>query len=150
MEFHTLATIFKDLESNYLERWRVILAATPARHSVERTARAIASHLLDVGFSSDFLHRWWKYRITHEPGTRTLAELVGDACDLCRKPLTSFEVLTAFDAIPALQQMPKGWMVAPEISGWLDRAGFNSSGVNWSTSGFRISPHELRLEHTVT
>src|SRR2546427_8338848 len=49
------------------------------RPGPERAARCIAAYLLDIGFSSDFLHRWWTFRIKHQAGERSLAELITDA-----------------------------------------------------------------------
>ena len=55
----------------YLARWAEVLRQE-ARPRPERTARSIASHLLDIGYSSDYLHRWWKYRLLHETGAALL------------------------------------------------------------------------------
>ncbi len=49
-----LSQLVRRLESNYLQNW----TATTAEPPVEFTGRAIASHLLDLGFSPDHLHRW--------------------------------------------------------------------------------------------
>ena len=57
LDFLTVAGISKDIETQYLARWSTALADPTARPRPERTARAVASHLLDLGFSSNFLHR---------------------------------------------------------------------------------------------
>jgi hypothetical protein len=129
MEYHTIEAIAKDLDRSYLKRWSDSVATNLRATSVERTARAIASHLLDLGFSPDFLHRWWKYRIFHEPGNRTLSDLIADAFTLSQQPCHTYEVLIAFDAIPSVAQMPSGWMEAQEVSTWLTQHGFRVAGV---------------------
>ena len=59
-----------DLE--YCERWGKTQAAQP----VEFMARAIASHLLDGGLSSEHLHRWLQRRQTEFKSVSDLAEAV--------------------------------------------------------------------------
>ncbi|HEU4416001.1 MAG TPA: hypothetical protein VFT65_14540, partial [Candidatus Angelobacter sp.] len=64
----------------------------------ERTARAIASHMLDLGFHSDFLHRWWtrQIRSQSEQGQPTLSQMLEDAAALVNSAETTFTVLVAF------------------------------------------------------
>ncbi len=59
---------------------------------------AIGSHLLDLGFNADYLHRWSSYRLFHEQGERPLAELVLEAHALALKPSRSYDVLVAFES----------------------------------------------------
>jgi hypothetical protein len=57
-----LAQIISDLESRDLRNWSAALqtnAAGTVTLKAERTARAIASHLLDIGFSPEFLFGWF-------------------------------------------------------------------------------------------
>lgn len=78
----------RDLGQHYSSRWAKHLRDTP-NPSVERAARSIAARLLDLGFDSDFLHQWWTYRITHEAGNKTLADLVDEAHAIHTRPSQS-------------------------------------------------------------
>jgi hypothetical protein len=128
IEFHKVRQIIEDLEGHYLERWAAALTTTASCPGPERTARAIASHLLDAGFDPDYLHRWWSYRIVHEPGVRSLAELVAEAHALYQQPPGEFEVIVTFGGAPlASAGGVANWLDATEVSTRLNDAGFDTS-----------------------
>ena len=76
LDYYTVRDIRYNIHDLYLKRWADALAGPPPLPRAERVARSIASHLLDLGFSPDYLHRWWTYKSKHEAGDRTLADLV--------------------------------------------------------------------------
>ena len=116
----------------YLARWADVLRQD-ARPGPERTARSIASHLLDLGYSSDYLHRWWKYRLLHEEQQRPLSDLVDDAQPLALASPKVFEVLAPVsNAIRWKLKPPTDWREAPEVSQWLRSNGFDVAGVRQS------------------
>jgi hypothetical protein len=78
LDFLALRHLAQDIEASYLAGWTGA-SSLPNRPKPERVARAIASHLLDLGFSADYLHRWWTYPLFHEQGERPLAELMLEA-----------------------------------------------------------------------
>lgn len=130
MEYHKIKQIIDDLEEHYLERWGAALATTASCPRPERTARAIASHLLDAGFDPDYLHRWWVYRIVHESGVRSLAEIVTEAHALCQQPPREFEVIVTFDGAPLASSWGiANWLDAPAVSARLNDVGFDTSKV---------------------
>jgi hypothetical protein len=131
IEYRKIRQIIDDLNDHYLERWATTLGSQASPHpSPERTARAIASHMLDAGFDSDYLHRWWNYRIHRDPNMRPLPELVQEAHQLCSQPVKEFEVIVAFEDTPASPTgTMDGWLSAPELSGRLRREGFKVSGL---------------------
>lgn len=119
-DFLVISQLLERLDRHYLERWHKVLSEDGHSLSPERTARSIASHLLDQGFSDTFLHRWWKYRIAHQPGTRSLPDLVADAHDLVRTQAREFQILVAFTGVPGSNsKMPGNWLSAGEVSQWL-------------------------------
>ena len=90
----------------------------------------MASYLLDLGFSSNFLHRWWIYRIRHEPGTREMADLLRDAHQLAQGALRTFEVLIAFETAPkGPAGLPPRWIDARTVSDWLKQHHFGTHGI---------------------
>ena len=116
----------------YLARWAEVLRQE-ARPRPERTARSIASHLLDIGYSSDYLHGWWKYRLLHEETQRPLADLVDDAQALALAPQRAFEVLAPVsNALHRRHTPPAEWQTPREVSRWLRENGFDTSGVRQS------------------
>ena len=116
----------------YLARWVDVLRQD-SRPGPERTARSIASHLLDLGYSSDYLHRWWKYRLGHEESQRPLSDLVDDAQALALASPKVFEVLAPVsNAIRWKLTPPTDWRTAPEVSQWLRSNNFDVAGVRQS------------------
>lgn len=128
LNYHKLQVIIEDLEVHYLERWAQAVNSPANRPGVERTARAVASHLLDSGFDPDYLHHWWMYRITHEPGTRRLADWVTEAHHLCQQPERPFEILVAFEGanLNFARTIP-GWLDGHSVSRRLQAEGFDTN-----------------------
>lgn len=114
--FHArvLAQLTESAETGYLARWSKALEAAPPL-GAERTARAIAGHMLGVGFSPSYLHSWWSYRINHEPGERRLSELVAEAHQRTSNPPEQFDVIVPLArATERVAEIP-GWL-APEVA----------------------------------
>jgi hypothetical protein len=129
MEYRVLEQLIADIEPKYLARWAAALNG-PTVPKPERTARAIAGHLLDAGFTGDFLHRWWTFKMRHEPGRRRLSDIVEDAHALMAKPLREYDVLVAFSAFTKQKDsMPSGWLDAPQVSSWLCSRNFDVAGI---------------------
>ncbi|HEY5329735.1 MAG TPA: hypothetical protein VIJ79_07625 [Acidobacteriaceae bacterium] len=128
-EYHQIRIILNDVEREYLTNWAAALRmANPP--SPERTARAVAAFLLDAGFSAPFLHRWLTYRVEHEPGTRSLADLIDDAVTLTQRPLRAYRILVAFEAAAESKSgMPANWVGPSTVSDWLQQNGFAVSGL---------------------
>ncbi|HEY0536619.1 MAG TPA: hypothetical protein VGD29_33980 [Actinoplanes sp.] len=112
------------LVNGYLDRWRdrVAQGAPP---SPERIARAVATHLLDLGHSTGQLHRWAR-ELADRPGA-TLDDLLDSACDLARRPDVGYEVIVPFTSVPKYQtlaaHLPQ-WRPAKGTAEW-----FASNGV---------------------
>ncbi len=129
-EYLTVRRLAEEIDGNYLDRWAGALNSADSRLRAERAARAVASHLLDSGLSSDFLHRWWTFKIRHHPGAQTLSDIVADAHSLVRRALRNYEILIAFDGIPESESgKPQAWLGAHEVAAWLRANGFGVSGV---------------------
>lgn len=102
--------------SDYLGRWAIAITAVPPPVGAERLARAVAGHLLGLGLSPDYLHRWWSYRISHEPGTRTLSHLLNDAQERAAAPKAAHVVIIPLRrATTRVHEVP-GWIPPPEAS----------------------------------
>lgn len=121
------------IEEQYLDRWKEAMAADPTSGrypSAERAARSIAAHLLDLGFSEAYLHPWWTYRIDHETGSRSLADLLDDAARLVRQTPSDFEVLVPFLGAPGMgSEVPSHWRSSTAVAGWLREHGFDPRGL---------------------
>jgi len=129
MEYRVVEQMTVEIESEYLERWAASLR-THTRAAAERTARAIGSYLLDSGFSRNFLHHWWTYKLRHEVGERPLADIVEDAHSLAMTRIKEYDVLVAFRAFTKREAgMPHGWQTASEVSRWLKERNFDVSDI---------------------
>jgi hypothetical protein len=129
LDYYTVRDIRTSIRETYLKRWAEALAGPQPLPQPERVARSIASHLLDLGFSSDYLHRWWTYKSKYEPGTRTLAEVISDAHQLAVRPRNKYSTLVAFEEIPKTKSVPARWMDATSVSNWLTKCGFENRDV---------------------
>ncbi len=133
IEYLELSQIATDLESRYLQNWSTAIAEHAAGTralKAERTARAIASHLLDIGLSSEFLYGWFRYAFKTNPTPQTLAEIVTEAHILAQQAPKEYEVLILFREFPAnAAGMPEGWIAAPEVISFLNEEGYPTEGI---------------------
>lgn len=106
-----------------------MLSANPQQP--ERSARSIAAHLLDEGFSGEFLHAWWTTWLHKDPTHLSLAEVCElSHRELATRSLADFEVLIAFKNAPrSASGFPKGWTKAKELSLWLRENRFDVGQV---------------------
>jgi hypothetical protein len=77
LEYEAIAELVQQATAIYLQNWSRVLGAGQQLPLPERTARAIAAHMLDAGFHSDFLHRWWTRQIRRdEQNVRSLSQVL--------------------------------------------------------------------------
>ncbi len=142
-EYVRLREILGRVRADYLRRWASGIADPDRRPGAERTARAIASHLLDAGFTPQYLHRWFSFRFHHGVEV-TLAEIVEEAAALAATPPATFEVVIPVEAAPRTRaKMPASWLTAQDTSKWLRSNRFSTSGLR-QDGGFlmRISARD--------
>lgn len=138
LDSHVIVQQEARLGTAYLTQWANALSG-PAPPRAERAACAIASHLLDVGYSPDYLHRWWKYRLRHEAGTRSVADILEDAQQLALKPERTFDVMVPVSHAVRLSgaHPPAEWQSPRQVSAWLRLNGFDVREVR-QTGGFLL------------
>ncbi|WP_344873944.1 hypothetical protein [Allokutzneria multivorans] len=103
-ERRRLVQLMPLITNGYLGRWAGAVDSTKTL-SPERLARAVATHLLDCGHSSGYLHRWARALSTDSDAT--LADLLHDACRLADQDDRAFDVLVPFVSIPDKQSLAK-------------------------------------------
>jgi len=128
-DYWRLVELVKTISAGYLSHWASALRQGPM--DGEMAARRVGSHLLDAGFSSDFLHRWWTRRIRGELGVvATLADVLDEAHALVNEPPGRFRVLVAFTAeVPLGLPLPDGLLSATGVAEWLREHGFETTRV---------------------
>ena len=108
------ARIIEQIEASanrgYLSRWASALEAATPPVGPERLARALGGHLLGSGFSPEYLHRWWSYKVHHEGGERTLSDIVRDAHDRVAEPLACHDVIIPLRRATARVHEVPGWL----------------------------------------
>lgn len=116
------------VSADYLTRWGQ--AVTAGNFTVERFARSAAAHLLDAGFSGQYLHGFIK-TLLRAPEPISLPQLCEVLqSELFASPRREFEVLLAFTSIPErINGVHSSWLEGPAITSWLTEHGFNTSGV---------------------
>jgi len=128
-DYAAIAQIAGDLEQTYLSNWAASVLA-PQRPRPERAARAIAAHLLDVGFSPVQLHQWCTFQLNDAQGAADLRELIVRMVDLLRKGTSHYKVLVGCQSVPqSLSGVPANFLPAKQFSDWLRESGFSISGV---------------------
>src|SRR5260370_18328878 len=140
VEFRVIRQLSETICGEYLQRWSSCLGPGHPAVGAERAARGIASHLLDSGFSSSYLHRWWSYKTQHEAGARSISELLQEAHKLIGMPPRDYELLVAFEHAPAPKSPSpqSAWLTNQEVSAWLRSNKFDVSGVR-QRGGLRLS-----------
>ncbi len=134
LEYRIVQQLHSDIDRLYLERWADAISQPKPLYGAERTARAVASHLLDQGFSGGFLHRWLTYQMKHGENTLSLAEAVRSLSTRSYEPPKTFDVLIVFpsrleSAGKKGFKVPRRWLEAPQASEWLTTNGFSTKGV---------------------
>lgn len=136
IEYLELVQIADDIESRYLKSWSGALqaqAVSPGALKAERSARAIGAHLLDLGFSAEFLFGWWRWNLARNPVPQTLSEILLKAHSLALKPEKQFQILVAFrESPPNKAGFPEQWIGAQEVTLWLKENGFPTEGLRQS------------------
>lgn len=105
---------------DYLSTWaRVVESAQ--RPKPERTARAVASHLLDAGFNSQFLYRKWMSLAHQDPVQRTLGDILEEFNSIVQQPLKQYDILVGLQAKPRMRapQPPPNWRDAAWVANWV-------------------------------
>jgi hypothetical protein len=130
LSFFALQQIQLRIESNYLLRWAERFQEAKIERP-ERVARCLATYLLDAGFSEAFLHSWFKSRLFSDAREFTLEQLCEEAhSEIATKGATTFDVLVAFKHSPrSASGYPSNWLSAAQVSEWLKRHSFSTSGV---------------------
>lgn len=96
----------------YLLRWaRALEADERERPGVEFTARSIAAHMLDEGFSGDHLHGWLLSEAVDADPQPSLPDLLDDAHAMLKRGESVYEVL-----VP-LADNPRGAPTSDRIQG---------------------------------
>lgn len=116
------------VSGDYLARWAAAVARGDFR--AEHFARHVGAHLLDTGFSPQYL----RAVITDKEGAPesvTLAELCEELQGVVRTHVSrEFEVLLAFKSAPwARRGLPNVWLTGAAITEWLSENGFDTTGV---------------------
>jgi hypothetical protein len=129
VDYATVRLAADAVEANYFRNWSAALAKGD-HPGPERTARSIASHLLDSGFSANHLHRWCTFQIRNAAGANNLAELTTNAHTMLKRPQAEFSVLTAFEGVPSTKSgLPPNWVSARDVTDWLRSRGQSSTGL---------------------
>ncbi|MBP2388430.1 hypothetical protein [Paeniglutamicibacter kerguelensis] len=133
--WRALEQLITQAERRYLNLWLTAVDSS-SPPGAERTARAIAALLLDVGFSMPYLHSWIGRHISVGSSVQ---ELFVDAELLRTQKITTFDVVIPFNKMPNPEtaQAHTNWLVPSEIRHWLqDSDPSVRSGVRYM-GGFR-------------
>lgn len=127
VDYRVVQRLADVLGRDYLSHWSGCLR--PGHNGIrpERAARAIASHLLDSGFSSDYLHRWWSYKIQYDEQTYSLCQLLEEIHRMLSLPPKTHELIVVFEhaPIPKTSATSSPWLTNKEVSVWLRANGFD-------------------------
>ena len=118
---HQLDHLLADTTTDYLARWRRVLSSDPEALAPEAASRTLAGHLLGLGFSPDYLHRWATW-LAKRRDPVSMAEVFGEAEDVARRQPRRWDVLVPFIALARYsQQMPPEWLDTAATTRWLSQ-----------------------------
>lgn len=121
----TLRELTALIGDGYLLRWASAAADVSRPPSAERFARAIAAHLLDLGYSPRYLHGWIR-RL--KPSS--LVDIATAAHAISVSGMQSYELLVPFLSVPDLAGNRDGnehWLSATAVGQWLTDQGITTS-----------------------
>jgi hypothetical protein len=100
------------VSQTYFENWRA--AATAGDAALERLARALASTLLDAGFSPSGLHRWLQGLVRNNPPA-SIEDVIDAAGDRLRLPGRNWHVVVPVEQVPFRRHpRPSNFLDAPQ------------------------------------
>ncbi|WHT19969.1 hypothetical protein N8J89_02505 [Crossiella sp. CA-258035] len=129
-----LRELIDHARDGYLDRW-ADRVADGAQVKPERLARTLAAHLLDLGYTAQFLTEQWLSGLRSK-NTHTEA-IIASAAGLARIPPRTFHVLLPLSSVPdrASAENTPDWLNNSEVLSWLKSEGHSTSGVR-SQGGF--------------
>jgi hypothetical protein len=125
---YTIRHVSGIASADYLIRWGKVVAT--GNFFVELFARSVAGHLLDAGFSTEYLHDFINRHLQRNVPF-SLQRLCYDLQqEMIDRPPRDIEVLLAFATIPRMRNgVPSSWLQGPAITNWLKAHGFDTAGV---------------------
>ncbi|HET9893920.1 MAG TPA: hypothetical protein VFQ44_03200 [Streptosporangiaceae bacterium] len=123
-----LRQLIDHIRIGYLVRWAARLNDSQ-RPKPERLARTVATHLLDLGYSPQYLLAW-AGRLSLEYAS--VSEIFEAAIDLENASVQTYETLVAFHKIPQRQQLAEpldNWKSARQVTDWLRGEGHSVAQI---------------------
>ena len=116
---YELEHLLESIGSDYLGRWSEELMSDQKTLSIERASRVLASHMLDLGFHPDLLHRWVTL-LSRRKKPSTLSDLFAKAKKLARRRSRLWTVFVPFSEIEHHgQDMPDQWLESAATAEWM-------------------------------
>ncbi|AQP52750.1 hypothetical protein [Tessaracoccus flavescens] len=117
--WHVLNAWAATTRAEYLANWAMALGNGMGLPSAECTARLLAAHLFDEGFSRKYVHRWLTYRIKHSGDVHTLASMCLELHSQLVTGPKPLEVLVPLAAhVPMPRPVPAGWLTSDQVRDW--------------------------------
>lgn len=118
---YELEHLLKSVRPNYLGRWSEALVSEPGKLATEQASRILAGHLLGLGFSPDYLHRWATW-LGQGQKPATLSDVFAEGEEVARRQSRRWSVFVPFDAIERREQrMPEEWLEPQAATEWMRR-----------------------------
>jgi hypothetical protein len=135
----SLARLTDIVDEAYLLRWSAA-ARSERPPSVERMSRAIASHLLDAGYHTDFLREWCAALEDADAG-----EVASAAHALATEREYAWSVFVPFIAVPAMdgnRESAPGWLPPDRVARWLAAAEVSSDVRHNGGFEYQVQAHD--------
>lgn len=119
--WHQLRQLLPTIEGDYVSRWATLLRQVD-RPRMERVARSLAAHLLHLGFSSTYLHRWLRYQSAGRTDVLAAADLVEEMhTDLVRRLDQEFTVVIPASSAPGVSSAnAEQWRSANDLARFIE------------------------------
>jgi hypothetical protein len=125
---YIIRQISSQVASDYMTRWgRAIRNGT---FNVEFFARNVAGHLLDAGFSGQYMRNFINERLQGNSPFSLSALCDELQQEMVASPPREFEVLLGLERPPRLVNgIPSSWLRGPQVANWLTSHGFDTTGI---------------------
>lgn len=148
-DWFSLRDLTTEVQDEYLVRWAEAIGAmdepssgatavTPLK--AERTARVIAAHLLDIGFSQPYLAGWLTQELG-SPTERSLSDLVKEVDRVARIRALAYTVLVPVSTGLTPLEAPSDWVSGPQVKALLSSVPFAKTRLRYAGGWL------LRVEH---
>jgi hypothetical protein len=121
----TLAIAIDDLDKNYLKRWAAVIRGGVSSETIERCARSVVAHLLDLGHSSQKISDCIQASVFGASASVADGEsLINQLDTLNQSQVQQFEAVFPIKKAPmGKRTAAQSWLAGDKVKDWIKKYG---------------------------